>query len=63
MIAVDEPAEVAFIVAALVGGVARYRSLPTTNSLTDPLTLQTLYDEVRAFWDAHAVGFTTSPLV
>jgi hypothetical protein len=63
VIGVDEPSEVAFVVAALVGGAAQYRSLPTTHPLAGPRTLQTLYDEVRAFWAAYAVNFTTSMLI
>jgi hypothetical protein len=63
VIGVDEPIEVAFVAAALTGGATQFRSLPTTHPLTDPRTLRTLYDEVRAFWAAHSADFTTSLLI
>lgn len=63
VIGVDEPTETAFVVAAVVGGAAQYRSLPTDYPLADPGTLQLLFDEVLAFWAVNTVGFATSRLV
>lgn len=60
LIGVDEDAGRAFIVPAITGGPTRYRSLPNDYPLADRVTLQSLYDEVRAFWIAHGVAFRRS---
>lgn len=60
LIGVDEEAGRAFIIPAITGGPTQYRSLPTDHPLADPITLQTLYDEVRTFWNLHGATFDHS---
>src|SRR5262249_29717331 len=51
-----------FLVAAVAGGPTHYPSLPTTHQLNEQ-ALRRLYDEVLAFWQAHAATFATSLFV
>lgn len=60
VIGVDEDRELGFLVAAVLGGLTQYRSLPTIHALADFVTLQTLYDQVQSFWRAHPASFDQS---
>lgn len=60
IIGIDEPNELAFVVAAITGGVSHFTSLPTTHSLDREQTLLRLYEEVLQFWQNNPVNFGVS---
>jgi hypothetical protein len=59
IIGIDDPAEQAYLFAAVAGGAPHLSSLPTTHPLHQT-TLQSLYNEVRLFWQTNPVIFRTS---
>lgn len=60
VLGIDEPGELAYIAAAVAGGVRSLTSLPTTYSLSEEAILRELYDEVLGFWQANALTFAVS---
>ncbi|HEY7033340.1 MAG TPA: hypothetical protein VH482_18510 [Thermomicrobiales bacterium] len=53
---------VSYIVAAVAGGPAYFRSLPTTHRL-NATTRKQLFDEVLDFWRQHPASFAASRFV
>lgn len=63
IIGVDEQDERAFIMAAIVGGIARIPSMPITHPLAKQQTLIALHEEVSDFWKRNPAVFTSSRFI